>query len=575
MLPFESVAKRALDLVCGSLALLATAPLLALAALAILVLDRQSPIFCDTRVGLGARGFGCWKLRTMRSAEQVLANYLQKHPEEAERYRRSRKLDHDPRITPLGGLLRRASIDELPQLLNVLAGEMSLVGPRPVSWEEFAIRDAHATDLAKVKPGMTGLWQILGRCDLKEHRRMACERYYARRRSFRLDLRKAEAVLIVNQGRTSGVLNYEEILSSQELTTTYAELTTSRTVLEAVIAELGPAAPALEDLQQQVSARAVPDTQLIVVTARAQDPGRAALLANAVANAFPPYVEAAQVSGRGAATGLISTVIVAEEALPPTTPSGPNRATNVSFGALLALLSTAVAVGLVEYNRERVVQADDLDVFGVPILGGPSPSALRGVGPEGSSEEARQLTLRLTLALEREGARTVLLTSIGDGRGQAALSAEVVQAASEFATRVAALDGNVRSPQLRREFGVTNDRGLSTALGDTTIPWDSLLHRPGPNLDLLTSGPIPGDPITLLGSELLPELVLALRLTHDLVIIDGPPLAGSADAWVWAGMADAILLVAQAGQTPSADIAQVAATLRASGRTVVGLALTS
>lgn len=386
---------------------------------------------------------------------------------------------------------------------------------------------------------------------------------------------EAEAVLIVNQGHTTGVLNYEEILSSQELTTTYAQLTTSRTVLEAAIAELGPAAPALEDLRQQVSASAVPDTQLIVVMVRAQDPGRAALLANAVANAFPPYVEAAQLLGRGAATGLISTVLVAEEALPPTRPSGPNRATNVSFGALLALLATAVAVGLVEYNRERVVQAEDLDVFGVPILGGPSPSPLRGDGSEGSSEEARQLTLRLTLALEREGARTVLFASIGDGRGQAALSAAVAQAASEFATRVAALDGNVRSPQLHKEFGVANDRGLSTALGDTTIPWDSLLHRPGPNLDLLTSGPIPGDPITLLGSELLPEFVLALRFTHDLVIIDGPPLEGSADAWVWAGIADAILLVAQAGRTPSADIAQVAATLRASGRTVVGLALTS
>ena len=98
---------------------------------------------------------------------------------------------------------------------------------------------------------------------------------------------EAEAVLIVNQGHTTGVLNYEEILSSQELTTTYAELTTSRSVLEAAIAELGPAAPAFEDLQQQVRARAVPDTQLIVVTARAQAPGRAALLANAVANAVP------------------------------------------------------------------------------------------------------------------------------------------------------------------------------------------------------------------------------------------------------------------------------------------------
>ncbi len=386
---------------------------------------------------------------------------------------------------------------------------------------------------------------------------------------------EAEAVLIVNQGHTTGVLNYEEILSSQELTTTYAELTTSRSVLEAAIAELGPAAPAFEDLQQQVRARAVPDTQLIVVTARAQAPGRAALLANAVANAFPPYVEAAQVFGRGAATGLLSTVLVAEEALPPTTSSGPNRATNVTFGALLALLATAAAVGLVEYNRERVVLADDLDVLGLPILGGPSPSAVRGVGPEGSSEEARQLTLRLTLALEREGARTVLLTSIGHGGGQAALSAEVAHAASEFATRVAALDGNVCSPELHTQFAVANDRGLSTALGDTTIPWDSLLHRPGPNLDLLTSGPIPGDPITLLGSELLPEFVLALRSTHDLVIIDGPPLVGSADAWVWAGIADAILLVAQAGRTPSADIGQVAATLRASGRTVVGLALTS
>jgi exopolysaccharide production protein ExoY len=181
-------AKRAFDLTLTVLALPFALVVMSLAALAILLVDRQRPFYFDRRVGLGGRLFRCVKLRTMRGG--TLDAYFEQHPDEAERYRISRKLQQDPRTTRLGSMLRRWSVDELPQLFNVLAGQMSIVGPRPLERSEFLCRgERHCRDLVSVRPGITGLWQVNGRSDVSPRKRAILDRVYARRWSLGLDAR--------------------------------------------------------------------------------------------------------------------------------------------------------------------------------------------------------------------------------------------------------------------------------------------------------------------------------------------------------------------------------------------------
>jgi exopolysaccharide production protein ExoY len=180
--------KRGLDIVLAAAFLLGLLPTMLIAILLILVVDRQSPLYLDERVGRGGKTFRCMKLRTLRSDPRILESYLAAHPDEAERYRLTRKLRHDPRKTRIGAFLREHSIDEAPQFINVLLGQMSIVGPRPITASELSLRGAAAADLTLVKPGLTGLWQVNGRSALAPEARAGFDSYYAHHWSVRLDL---------------------------------------------------------------------------------------------------------------------------------------------------------------------------------------------------------------------------------------------------------------------------------------------------------------------------------------------------------------------------------------------------
>ncbi|WP_233417017.1 sugar transferase [Halovulum marinum] len=162
-----------------------------------------APFYGHVRVGRDGRRFTCWKLRTMvRDADAALVRRLQADPHAAEQWRRYRKLTDDPRITRLGRLLRRTSLDELPQLLNVLRGEMSLVGPRPLTAEELQDYGAARQAYLHVLPGITGLWQVSGRNALTLSQRAAFDMQYAHTLSLWLDLRiLLRTARVVLQGR--------------------------------------------------------------------------------------------------------------------------------------------------------------------------------------------------------------------------------------------------------------------------------------------------------------------------------------------------------------------------------------
>ena len=184
------VIKRGMEVILVLLSTPVTIPICAFLGLCV-VLSSPGPVFFShRRIGRGGIFFSMWKFRTMcvNSAE-VLEQHLAQHPEEHAEWNSFHKLRNDPRVTPLGKMLRRYSLDELPQLWNVLTGRMSLVGPRPIVAAEA---EKYGNDFAcylAVKPGLTGLWQTSGRSTLTYEERVALDRTYVETWSLSGDLR--------------------------------------------------------------------------------------------------------------------------------------------------------------------------------------------------------------------------------------------------------------------------------------------------------------------------------------------------------------------------------------------------
>lgn len=175
--PFELLLKTTFEWTLACVGLVLLSPLLAVLAL-LIKLDSVGPVIHRRKVlGVGGREFDAYKLRTMYvDGERI----LRQHPELAARLHREGKLKDDPRITRVGRWLRRFSLDEIPQLFNVLAGQMSLVGPRMISPGEAEHYGNHRFNLLTVKPGITGLWQVSGRSDLSYRERVRLDMYYVR-----------------------------------------------------------------------------------------------------------------------------------------------------------------------------------------------------------------------------------------------------------------------------------------------------------------------------------------------------------------------------------------------------------
>jgi exopolysaccharide production protein ExoY len=183
-------AGRAMDILIALAALIFTAPLLIGLALAIRLQDGGPAIFGHTRIGRGGRTFRCYKFRSMvTDADARLQALLSLDPEARREWELDRKLRNDPRITAIGAVLRKSSLDELPQVFNVLKGEMSIVGPRPIVAAEIRKYGSSFNQYCTVRPGITGLWQVSGRNDVPYRRRVALDRLYARSKCVSVDLR--------------------------------------------------------------------------------------------------------------------------------------------------------------------------------------------------------------------------------------------------------------------------------------------------------------------------------------------------------------------------------------------------
>ena len=181
---------QGVELLLTLAALVFLTPLLLVVAVLIKLQDGGPVLFGHRRIGEGGRTFSCLKFRSMAvDAEDRLQRLLASDPQARAEWERDHKLKNDPRITRLGVFLRKSSLDELPQLLNVLRGEMALVGPRPIVAAEIAKYGRRFTAYCSVRPGITGLWQVSGRNDVSYQRRVAIDTVYAQQKSVGLDIK--------------------------------------------------------------------------------------------------------------------------------------------------------------------------------------------------------------------------------------------------------------------------------------------------------------------------------------------------------------------------------------------------
>lgn len=188
-LPRGGAAKRGFDVLAASTMLLFALPAMFFIAVIMFSTDRGPILFSHERIGLNGKRFRCLKFRSMVvNSQEALRRHLELFPQARAEWEATQKLRNDPRITAIGRFLRVTSLDELPQLINVIRGDMSLVGPRPIVQDEV-IRYAEEIELyAATRPGITGLWQVSGRSDVDYDQRVQLDSRYVREWTFSGDM---------------------------------------------------------------------------------------------------------------------------------------------------------------------------------------------------------------------------------------------------------------------------------------------------------------------------------------------------------------------------------------------------
>jgi exopolysaccharide production protein ExoY len=187
--PLGGLLKRIMDLVIAAAALVLAAPVMIVVALLIRVTAGGPAVFSHSRVGFGGKPFNCYKFRSMvANSEEVLKAYLEANPHVGREWEETHKIRNDPRVTSLGWMLRKSSLDELPQLFNIIRGDMSCVGPRPIVTDELNRYGDHLGEYLRTRPGLTGLWQVSGRSSMDYASRVALDSQYVRNWSIWLDM---------------------------------------------------------------------------------------------------------------------------------------------------------------------------------------------------------------------------------------------------------------------------------------------------------------------------------------------------------------------------------------------------
>ncbi|MCQ2791938.1 MAG: sugar transferase [Bacilli bacterium] len=185
--PFYCFIKRCFDILCSFLAIIVLSPLLIILTILVPLTSKGSPFYLDKRLGKNKKIIRIIKFRSMKNDTREVAEILSE--EEYKEYVKTFKLENDPRTTKFGRFLRKTSLDELPQLFNILKGDLSFVGPRPIVEKEYEHLWDNNEEIFKVKPGLTGYWAVNGRSNTSYEERIKLEQYYVIHRSLWLDFK--------------------------------------------------------------------------------------------------------------------------------------------------------------------------------------------------------------------------------------------------------------------------------------------------------------------------------------------------------------------------------------------------
>lgn len=197
--------KRLFDIMCSLIGCLFLLPVVLLVKIAYLLDgDKEKIIFTQNRIGLNGKEFKFYKFRSMvPNADEILFETLKKDKKLREEYDRNKKLENDPRITRVGQFIRKTSIDELPQVINILKGDMSVIGNRPYLPREKEDMGDYYDEVIKTKPGLTGYWQVSGRSNITFQDRLRLEKYYSNNCNLKIDIAiffKTFAVVLLKKG---------------------------------------------------------------------------------------------------------------------------------------------------------------------------------------------------------------------------------------------------------------------------------------------------------------------------------------------------------------------------------------
>ena len=355
---------------------------------------------------------------------------------------------------------------------------------------------------------------------------------------------------------------------------TYVEIIESRSIIQQALVNSGlNLQPGF--VEAGLDAQAVIDTQILKVTHKDFDPNRVARVANAIADAFVEQIEQIESAGTPAVE-----VSILDRASVPGGPISPIPARNMALAFLLGILAAGGVAFLIDHLDVSVKHREEVEALGYPVLGaiprldfkGESVHLERDLqGPGG--EAFRMIRTAIGFVNLEAPVRSLLVTSGMPQEGKTTTSLNLAAAYAVGGLRTLLVEADLRRPALHRIFGMYGTRGLTTAIvGDVPLQ-DAIVNTDMRNMSVLMAGAIPPNPVELLGSDQMTDVIDRLQRSFDMVIIDSPPLIPVADPAALAGRCDGVVVVARAGKTDRRRLVQASQIVERAGGKLIGVVL--
>ena len=387
--------------------------------------------------------------------------------------------------------------------------------------------------------------------------------------------------VVVGGGTSTAGDAYQATLLSERLAKTFSQMIQNRSTAEKVVEKLDlPVMPI--ELIKKVKAEPLRDTQLIKVTVQDKNPAQARLIANTMGDVFEKVVNDIEKKDTqsGSAKPLVSISIV-DPALEPTKPVKPKPLQNAALALFIGLIASTGLAFLLNYldmtikEPGEVEQSSGLISLGyIPALHKRSDQLVVLTEPQSLVAEAfRTMRTNIQYINFESSIKTIVMTSPGTGEGKTLISANIATVMAEAGHKVLLIGCDLRKPRLHKVFNVSNDIGLANILIGTSSISKAIQRTAITDLDIITSGPIPPNPVDLLGSARMEQFLEDVKQRYDLIIMDSPPVSTITDALVLVAYADGVIMLARHGMTNRQAFINAKAALEKVNARILGFVL--